>query len=262
MLETVVNYAAMTNQIPLRLERDPIVDCLIQTRLKLVSDSASEVLPGILYKELGDQFPQHAKTPVSQIPSNMRREDDNLRYQPVVELVGPVGRVGIAESAVQLRVTYPYPGWAELRPVAERVLGCVMNSGLVASYERLSVLYNNVITCGADGFDLAPLELDLTIGRDIGERVGTMLRTEFPHELGSTIVQVQTGAQARIEQEGKAPIVLEGVHLGVDTIAFGNIRNFEDMQQRLNHVRVVEREIFFRMLKPETCEQLGPVWEE
>ncbi len=248
---------------PRKLERDTIVDCIIEVRFQLVSESAREIFPGVLYGELKKNYPTMQKTPVAEIPQRIRETDQKLRYQPTVEFVGALGRVRVADFAIQITVSYPYPGWEAFKPTAEQVLRVLTASELVAKYERISILYNNIIFASENTYDLSPLELNLQVGRglEVAGR-GTMVRVELPHELGVSIVQIQTGAEARIGKPGSEPTILHGPHLSIDTIAMGDMNGFEEMMERLEHVRTVERDLYFRMIKPETWEQLGPIWEK
>lgn len=250
-------------KFPIRLENDPIVNCIIELRFQPESDTAIDVFPGVLYGCLKDSFPHMEKTPVAQIPSSVRRIDENLKYSATVDFVGDWGRVKVADCAVQIQINFPYPGWQQVKPRVEKILDSVMKAGLIAQYERISIVYHNIIPVDEGCSALSPLELDLKIGRDIDQlEQSTLLRTEFAHDEGVTIVQVQSGAQAQIEKPGQLAEIVKGTHLSVDTIAVGDIKDFEYMRERLELVHTVERNIFFRMVKEDAWKKLGPVWEE
>ena len=257
-------FRSMTeNNFPTRLENDPIVDCIIELRFQPESDTAIDVFPGVLYSHLKDSYPKMEKTPVAQIPSSVRKIDDNLKYSATVDFVGDQGRVKVADCAIQIGINAPYPGWKLVRPRVEAVLESVMNTGLVSRYERISILYHNIIPVDEGCSALDPLELDLKIGRNIDQREqGILLRTEIAHGEGVTIVQVQSGAQAQIAIPGQPIKMVKGTHLSVDTIAVGDIENFEQMRERLELVHSVERNIFFRMVKEDAWQKLEPIWEK
>ncbi len=251
-----------TALLPIRLENDPIVECIIEMRFKIGSDSAADVFPGLLYSQIKESFPESRTTPVAEIPRRVRAADENLRYQATVEFVGTWGRVLVADSSVQLRVNYPYPGWGEVEPRALNILKCVVDTGIISDYERISIVYHNIIETEDDSYDLSPLELTLSIGKDLAiPPRGTLLRTELPHDSGVTIVQIQSGAVATINSSEDASRVIRGIHLSVDTIATCKMTSFEEMKENLSLVHSIERGIFFKMLKEDTWMNMGPVWE-
>ncbi len=129
-----------TAKFPARLEKDPIVDCIIELRFKMGSDSVAGVFPGVLYSQIKEDFPEMRNTPVAEIPKNVRAADENLRYHATVEFIGIWGKVLVADSSVQIRVNYPYPGWSEVEPRALKILKSVVDTGLISDYERISWL--------------------------------------------------------------------------------------------------------------------------
>lgn len=259
----MVDYAPMKKgQPPTRLSSDPIVDCIIELRFKMESGSAVDVFPGVLYSYIKGHFPDMRNTPISEIPPKIRAQDENLKYQATVEFLGAWGRVLVADSSVQFRISCPYPGWDQVEPRAQEVLKCVVDTGLVSEYERISILYHNIIPTKNESHDLSPLELTLRIGKDLAAPPqGTLLRTELAHESGVTIVQVQSGATAKRQSPEKNVEFIRGIHLSVDTIALTKMHSFEDMKENLAKVHSIERSTFFKMLKEETWMNMGPIWE-
>lgn len=249
-------------RIPVSLKNDPIVDCVIELRFNPSSESVSDILPGLLYNSFKDQYPNTEQTPEAQLPRVVRANDMILKARPVVNFKGAEGSIGIGDAGIQLIFSRPYPGWAVVKPRAESLFGQTLQTELLESIERLSIRYNNIIALNDDVFDLSPLELDFRIGRGLEPRgAGTVLRAEFSSDSTVTIVQIQGGAKAIINLPDQPPEELHGVLLAVDTIAFGNIEDLDQLKERLTLIHKVEKDVFFRIITENTRDKLDPEWE-
>jgi uncharacterized protein (TIGR04255 family) len=250
-------------KIPIRLKKDPIVDCVIEMRFESKSDSVADVLPGLLYSSFKELYPETQQTPEAQLPRVVRAQDKNLKARPVVIFKGKDGLIGIGDTGVQLTFGRPYPGWDTVEPRAQSVLGEVLNTDLLSTVERLSIRYNNIVTVKDDDSDLSPLELQFQLGRGLDRRgPGTAIRAEFTGDSTVTIVQIQGGANARITRPDQSPEEIRGVLLAVDTIFFGNLTDTNELKDRLKLIHDVEKNVFFNVITEDTTRQLEPVWEE
>ncbi len=251
------------NSIPHKLASDPITDCTVEIRFAEASEALSDVLPGLLFQKFKSDFPRTETTPASNVPKAARQVDVNLMYQPVVRLVSESAAISIAEKAMQISFRRPYPGWDDIRPRCEQILGELFDTSLVQRYERLSIRYLNLITIGVDVNDLSHIELDFRLCRDLERRPsGVSVRSEFEKDDTVTIVQVQNGADATVTRSDGSTERLSGTVLDIDTISFGHIDSVQEMNARLGLVRRVEREVFFRSLTKDAVSALGPSWEK
>ena len=261
---SVKQESLSTGKIPIRLRENPIVDCVIEMRFSATTESAGDVLPGILFQKFGKQFPKIERTHTADLPRPIRMSDPNLRALPVVLLEGEGARVGVGDTGLQLVFRRPYPGWSVVQALAQSVFGHALESGVITSGERLSICYKNLISQREDEYDLSPLEIDFRIGRNLKPRgPGTNLRTEFELEGTVSIVQIQSGVRIAASALGfkPEPDSFSGLLVSVDTILAGSFNSQSELNERLRKIHDIEKSIFFSVVTEDTVKRLGPEWE-
>jgi len=256
----VSSLPSMT-RIPVRLEHDAIADCVIEVRFCPTSGSTSDLLPGLLYREFKADYPEIAKTAEAQLPKQVREINQALKAAPIVLLKGARGHVGIADEAIQLRYSRPYPGWPVIKLQAQKLFKALLDTGLIKELSRVSALYTNVLTAGRDQFDLTSLEVGLSLPGDLARRgPGTSIRFEVEGETSISVVQIQTGATAVFNQGSAHEEKLTGLMLRIDTISTEKIDDLNALMLSLEHVHSDEKRVFFSLLTDGTTKALGPIW--
>ena len=250
-------------KVPVRLENDSIVDCMVEMRFKAKSDNVANVLPGILYSKFDGHYSSTDSTAESQIPKELRVKDPGLKYRPLVNLRSDKEKVGIGDSNISITFRHPYPGWEEVEVQAIAIFQEAMDTGLITEVERLSVKYQNIIDIQDNPDDLSPLDIDLRIGTDLDFRgPGTLIRREIDHDGAVSIIQITTAAIGRIlDSNDKVLGEKVGIAITVDTIKFGHISNDKELRESLRLVHDNEKATFFSLLKPETVKKMSPIWE-
>ena len=250
-------------EIPKKLTNDPIVDCVIELRFTPNSNSASDVIPGILFNEFRELYPNIVHTPESQIPKQARDMDVALKVKPILLLQSENGQIGIGDEVLQLTYSRPYPGWDTVKPFASKLFSALLATGMVesTSIRRVSIMYTNIINGGESVYDLSPLELDLSMGTKLERKgSGTSIRFEVEGSETVSVVQIQTGARAVFRKQDKVEESLEGLLVRVDTISTGTISSLEDALSTLENAHSNEKDVFFGLLKKSETEKLGPIW--
>lgn len=250
-------------KIPVRLENDSIISCVVEMRFIAVSDNVANVMPGILYSKFDGRYTKTDSTPESQIPREFRDKDPKLKYRSLVNLRGAKETVGIGESNITITFLHPYPGWQEVEEQAVAILQAAIDTGLIKQVERISVLYQNIVDILDDPHDLSLLDMELRIGSGMSFRgPGTMIRREVEREGTISIIQISTGATGNIiDADGAVLNEKTGVSIIIDTIKFGHVSNYDELIDSLRLVHGHEKETFFSLLKAETVVKMNPIWE-
>ena len=243
-------------KVPVRLERDPIVEAVFEFRFQGAMPAAAEVLQGAVYPKVSDRFPKVQRTPFSQFSGLL--DDPNLRYQPRLLLIGDNLRVHLGDRAIALVSVKPYVGWKAFRPLILEVLKLVIASKVVKEPERISLRYMNLLEADTNAKQFSLVHYSATLGRakyNLSEHL-TFTRTEI--EKDGLISIVELGANSMIETPAGSA---KGLFLAVDSI-YNSPPNFlTDPEPHVEKVHNVEKSVFFDVLTDSTIEAMGPKWE-
>ena len=135
----------MDSRIPVRLEKDSIVESVFEVRFTSREQLVSELLPGMMFSQLKDTFPTIVNLPIKEMPAVLRQRDPELMFQPIVSLEGNGCKVNIGDKAISLGVVRPYIGWDAKKKLLTTVLDCLKGTGLVDAVERYSLKYVNIV---------------------------------------------------------------------------------------------------------------------
>ena len=112
---TAVPDVAM-GALPALLYPDAILEALVEVRFD--SKEIAEVVVGrLIDSPIWDTY-QQSRTAIADIPQPIRESDQNLRFQPTIELRRPDGlrAVKIGGHMLSYHVMTKYPGWAVFMP--------------------------------------------------------------------------------------------------------------------------------------------------
>jgi uncharacterized protein (TIGR04255 family) len=149
--------------LPGKLNPDAIVEAILEVRFE--SPGVSELTVGALVNAWRDYAV--TRLPMANLPSPMRSADQNLKYQPTLQLASPDGRqtVKIGENVISLHAIAGYPGWDAYRPSLEGMLDSVVNHVQEPTINRLGIRYVNLLHADKHGVgSVADLNLDIHIG--------------------------------------------------------------------------------------------------
>lgn len=85
----------------MRLKRDPLWEAVWEVRFTSAKRSVVELLPGLIYKALGSNYPNAVRLPAADIPSVVVQQDPSLRFVPKIRLEGNNHAVQIEGHVVQ-----------------------------------------------------------------------------------------------------------------------------------------------------------------
>lgn len=247
------------SSIPVRLEKDTVVEALCEVRFSPKDSGVSALLPGYFRQRMSDLVPNVERLPTADLPAHLMRQDDNLKYQPSYRLTGPRYRLAIGEHVVSLAAPAPYPGWDEFRSSITRFLVDLLNFDLVQNFERLSLRYTNIVP-EFEGLDLVDaLQCSFQLGSFDLRDYGFHLRTEIEHGGCNNIVQVAPKSMAKNRRTGES---MEGGYLDIDSIYAIDEDILEPkFEQIVEQVHDAEKEVFFSILSAEAQRLLGAEYE-
>jgi uncharacterized protein (TIGR04255 family) len=246
-------------RIPIRLEKDSIVESVFEVRFTSNEKLVSELLPGMMFSQLKDTFPTTVNLPMKEMPAVIRQRDPELMFQPVVSLEGNGCKVNIGDKAISLGIARPYIGWGEKKKLLATVLDCLSKTGLMDKVERYSLKYVNIVPrIDKAGDVFSDLRVTYQLGDFVVSDIGVNIRSEIELDGVLNIVNLVPGASYRKNND-----TLDGVLVNVDSIkqGFGSGIGLNEVLQGADEVHQVEKRIFFGLLRPETIEYMGPIWE-
>lgn len=242
-------------QIPKKLGKEPLIEAVCELRFKSDKDSISDLLPGLLFQNLGERFPKVEKLPASDIPSVILKNNPNFSYVPTIRLIGvePCS-IMLGEHVFSFSSTRPYMGWDRYLSTIIELLGILKKTALITHPERISLKYIDILDKN-EGFTLDALKLDLQIGENRITSAPVQLRTEIETREFKNIIQIASPAQAKLSTSQQ----FDGILIDIDTLSKTIPSDFwSDQKDFLDRAHTLGKSMFFDLLKRETINMLEP----
>jgi uncharacterized protein (TIGR04255 family) len=240
--------------VPKRLRKEPLLEAVWEIRFTSDRESVAELLPGLIYKAIGIEFPKIERLPAADLPSAIVQQDAKLRYVPTVRLEGSPYSIQIGEHIVSLSCRLPYTGWGNFEPKIMQLAEILKETSLITRPERFSLKYIDIITL-TESPSLKPLRVVVKLGTHELTSNHVQLRTELRENGFLHIVQIVSSAQA-VLSTGEH---FEGLLLDIDTICQREPGEFwSDFPPLLDRAHQLNKNLFFHILTDETIDQLEP----
>lgn len=118
-----------------------IVECVFDITFK--SDDVAESFIPVISKV--DQFDKIVKLPLYQVPENIRKNDPNLKFQPLYEIRSNINtsyKIMLGDSMIGIALNGKYTSWTNsLFPQIKKLFSEILNSGKVFKIERMGLRY-------------------------------------------------------------------------------------------------------------------------
>lgn len=244
----------MARSVPKRLRREPLLEAVWEMRFTSDRPPVSDLLPGLVYKALGDQYPKLVRLPAANIPHPIADHEEAFRFMPTLRLEGDPFFIQIGERVVSLNCRRPYAGWSEFSTRIVELAAALRETGLLSSPERFSLKYIDLVELDGPP-SLSYLEVSTLVGgRDLGERP-VHLRTEIEEEGFVHVLQIASPAEVRLS-EGETQ---RGVLVDIDSIRKAGAEDFwATLDENVNKAHELSKALFFSLLSDETLKQLEP----
>lgn len=236
-------------RLPINIDPCPIVEAIFEVRF--VPRQPWENLPGLLYAQIRDRYPEQKNLPLLQMPEELRRQQPGLRHQPLIQFFGKEFLIQIGPRMAGL-VTKPhsYPGWDRIREELEWLLERLKAAEIIQETERLSARYVDFI----EGNLFRKMNLNLQVAgqpvMDAHTDVTTILRQ------GPLSIRLAASNGAIV---GAGDSAKSGSVLDVDAW-FGalDVDLFENGLTRFADAHRAIKSLFFGLMKEDFLNSLNP----
>jgi uncharacterized protein (TIGR04255 family) len=239
-------------RLPARIAQCPIVEAVFEARF--VSPEAWTTMPGLLFAQIREKYPEQKDLPLTQLPEEIRRQDPALMVLPLVQFRSDSFLIQLGPRVVSL-VTKPnaYPGWPAIKQELEWLIARLQAAGFVGETERLGARYIDFF--GGDVFNM--LRLGLRMNDKPLQGAKTDVTTLLEQGLLSIRLHVSNGAIVATKDGPKSGSILD-----VDAW-FGAMHAdlFENGLARFGEVHHAIKGLFFGLITPEFLGSLRPVYE-
>lgn len=241
-------------ELPKRLSHDAILEAVLEIRFE--TRQVGEVLVGRLASL--DMFEGYGvnRLPIAAMPAEAREADENLRFQPILQLNSPTpGELAkVGPHVLSLNVLAPYPGWdafsKRLRLMIESLFEVVTDMSIV----RLGLRYVNAITSDHGVRRLSDLQFKVDLA---GQATDTEMVFSHRFKADSDVsgsISIAT------------PSFVNGPNLPSECAAFVDIDIFtprplgksdgDSIMAWVEKAHEVEKERFFSLFSDEQIEEL------
>lgn len=249
----------MTNRLPTRLGKEPLIEALFELRFSSAAPAAS-VLPGYFFSRLEGEKAIDS-LPVSQVPKAMRDADANLQFAPLVRLRWNSFVILVGDRTLSIACALPYPGWRAFKPAILQVTKEAKALGIIQTIQRCSLKYTDLIPLSNLHEQVAAINASVVVGNHKLEKEVFSLRLEIPRNGHLTAVQIVSSAVASAPDGSTR----EGLIVDIDTIANAESQDFgvwlEKLPEHLDSIHTTSKTMFFECLRSETIDQLEPMYE-
>jgi len=246
----------MNSSMPSQLGKSPLVEAVFEMRFEAAAPAAGDLLPGLLYSAMKDQYPQVVPLPLNSVPRDIRDRTAGLLYGPSHRLANGPQSVQVGDRVLTVN-SLVYLGWAKFKERVESVLEAIKGTDLVKRVERFSFKYVNLIEAAKTEGQLHFLNIRIeVIGKPPIER-GFRLRVERDDGDFVTIIETIPNATAKSTTAAKE---VSGLLINVDTICSKVGESFfSNKGPLLEEGHSVLKNIFFSLLTDDTLKRLEPV---
>lgn len=213
-------------------------------------------MPGILSRLIKAKFPTQVNLPVNEVPlpEAVRLGDARFRHQPHVQFLSENFIAQLGPQVVSLTTRGSYSGWTTFSAEIRWLLDKLKEADIVEEGERIGLRFIDFFegnlfdkldaTFLFGGQNLAGPELSVT---------KVMKKQPFQARLA-----LNNSATTKIAGEAKRGSVLDlDVSIGPQ-----HFELFESGMVRLNEAHLLNKQVFFGLLKADYLETLNPIYDE
>ena len=254
----------MSRKIPSKLEAEPIIEAIIEIRVK-ASAPLSDVLPGLLLPMLGEHAGTIERLPAASVPKQLRDNDPNFIYQPLVRMgLDDDYRLMIGDASVVLVCPEKYPSGVEFKQKAVEVFSSIFDAPkVIKEVLRFSIKYTDFIEEGYYENFADFLKVEASFGESgINELNGFNIQFSIPEGLTTNLVSIITPADVKknTEETSRKGLVIEVDSIRkVSNLGVSEFKN--SFPQLLDELHFVSKKKFFSLLTDEALIKLGASYE-
>jgi uncharacterized protein (TIGR04255 family) len=241
--------------IPIKITPCPIIDVVSEIRYK--DDIASEIFAGMIFQALEKEGYNciFQRLPINDTPIAIRMSNLHLKYQ--AHYVIDIGEVTIriSLSSVSIAIKGTYLGWNAYYAHVKKFMQIIQNLNLISAPERLGLRYSSFFE--QDIFD--KIEISVKIAKEDLTNAKNYIRTEWSNL--ETDYTLQLSNHVLLNEDNKTNKPGSLIDIDVSTISKDKMYKMEDCKKLLIKFHNDEKQIFFKMLKPEFLQSLNPEYK-
>ena len=237
---------------PSRISPCPILEAVFEARF--VSPQPWATMPGLLFAQIREKYPEQKTLPVAQLPEELRRQDPALMILPQIQFLSNNFLIQLGPRVVSL-VTKPnaYPGWSAIAAELEWLVERLRTAGFIGETERLGARYIDFFA--EDVFSVLRFGLQVNEQPLLGTQtdITTILRRGHLsvrlHATNGAIVATKDGPASG------SILDIDAWFGSLDADLFGNgLARFAETHHAI-------KGMFFGLIKPEMLSKLNPAYE-
>lgn len=250
-------------KLPTKLAKEPMVDAVFEMRFSSPLPVAA-VLPGTLFSGLsgGGREVQITTLPNAHVPQEMRDQDPNLRYIPLVRIEVEKFAVHIGDRSLAVLCKMPYPGWSKFREYILDIVKRALDVNAIDAVERLALKYVDIFPGSDVEKSIEGFNLELKIGGHSLKKESAQIRVEIQRDGFFHGIQILTQATAEDPARGTRKT---GAVLDVDSASvtrWSNMKAFsEQIPALIDEIHVSNKRIFFECLTPQLIKEMGAQYD-
>ncbi|MGH8759863.1 MAG: TIGR04255 family protein [Burkholderiales bacterium] len=253
----------MPKPLPVKLHKEPLVEAVCELRVSPAAGALHSVLPGYLFAKFPTEVGSLENLPASALPDVLRQQEPALAHAPLIRLTWRQYFILVGARQFSLACKLPYPGWQVFKADIILLFNELLQGGLVHGIDRYSMKYVNFFP-SESGIAGATSMMDwqVRIGDFSLHEEPVQVRVEVPKEDLLTVITV--ASPARIARPDGTESV--GGVVDVDTIcrmSTNDVSAFaSELADRLDKIRLVNKQAFFGCLSVEAINAMEPVYDE
>ena len=232
----------------------PLRQAIFELRFVPTIATAGDLLPGILYSALKNDYSEVLPLPMASVPRTIRNLNPDLKYQTSHRLSSGPHSVDIGDCSVLLQTT-EYPGWDNFKHRIESLIDALNQTGFVKQIERFSFKYINLIEASKSEKQLPLLNVQIELTGKAPNEIGFLLRSENSEGKFTTILQIAPNTTIKIPLTN---IEISGLLIDVDTIRSVGNELWTNHASILDEGHLVAKRNFLSLLDKSTFQRLQP----
>lgn len=243
----------MSGKLPLRLEKCPLVDALIEIRFE--TSIIGSAIFGIIYNLIRNDYKGTVTSlPILQVPEQIRKNDPNLKFKPLYRIESEKYVIQIGDDVLCISSKIPYVGWPEFSFRTVELIRKIAGENIINKVLRIGHRYVNFFE--GDIMDKLTISKPTIRGYQTNN---ILVRTEIK-DCDNFVDTVQITNSATYKSSlHTAP--LSGSLIDIDSFKeYGNNYFLENLESEINKVHICEKNMFFSLLTAEFLESLNPVY--
>ncbi|MDA8362979.1 MAG: TIGR04255 family protein [Gammaproteobacteria bacterium] len=245
----------MTRLLPPEKLKD---DCILEAICEVRFDTSEQ--PEIVIGRLSDQDPwkdfSKGRLPTAEIPASLRAVNEQLRYQPVLQLRSADGAslLKVGSNVVSYHSVDKYCGWKQFQPalisVFEMLFACVKD----AAINKIGFRYVNAITSNRHYIaDVNSLDLNVEVnGEELGEPINLnyLVKNDDAH---ATMTRIASPYFVQGALPKDTTVVVD---IDVSSPAHFQVKETSAAVAWVETAHKFEKEAFFKLIPSEILEKL------